>query len=95
MTWRRHKVGSEWHTGSELGGSFVTHCRGRWPLSDEQAGEVERSESPPQAERCETCQRARIDVMRVEQGLRELRESSTYDWPRARGVFGFDLGGES
>ena len=95
MTWRRHRGDSAWHTGDENAHSFATNCRGQWSLEDEAAGEVERSDNPPHDERCEVCSRARIDIMRIEQGLRELRESATYDWPRARGAFGFDLGGES
>lgn len=95
MSWRRHSGDSDFHLGREDRGSFVTLCRGRWPLSAEQLGDVEHHDNPPHDERCDGCQRERIDIMRVEQGLRELRESATYDWPRARGTFGFDLGGES
>lgn len=102
-TWRRHNASrdSKWHAGDEVIGSFVTQCNGRWSISDELAGEVEHSDSPPQDERCEVCQRARIDIVRVEQGLRELRESATHTpHHRSRVVtWPFDLsdvhGGES
>lgn len=95
MTWRRHVGDSKFHTGRDGADSFLTICRGRWSLADELDGQVERSEHPPHDERCEVCQRGQLDVMRIEQGLRELRDSATYDPERARGAFGFDLGGES
>jgi hypothetical protein len=94
-TWRRHSGDPSWHDGAENTSSFVTLCRGRWSLADELDGQVEHHDNPPHHERCEACQRARIDIMRVEEGLRELRDSATYDPERARGAFGFDLGGES
>lgn len=81
MTWRRHRGDSMFHTGRDDSGSFVTLCQGRWPLLDEIDGLVERNENPPHADRCDECQRRRIDIMRVEEGLRELRDSATYAAP--------------
>lgn len=94
MTWRRYKGDRLWHTGRDTISSFVTFCHGRWPLSDEAEGLVERSENPPHEERCEPCERQRIEEQRIEQGLRELRAADiSPTWPE------FDLsdvpGGET
>lgn len=86
--WRRHTGDSTWHVGADVGGSFVTCCRGRWPLTDEVAGDVEYDTSPPHDARCDECQRVRIEQLRVERGLAELGDADL-DNP-----LGFDLGGE-
>jgi hypothetical protein len=102
MTWRRHSGDPLWHDGAESAGSFVTLCRGRWPLSSEREGLVEHTDSPPLNERCGECRRARADIDRINDGLDELCNSATlhgaaatYDGQRARRALGFDLGGES
>lgn len=78
--WKRHAGDAKFHTGAPRDGSYVTYCRGRWPLADVDRGLVEEHASPPHNERCESCQRQLIEVMRVNRGLRELAD--------------FDLGGE-
>lgn len=72
MMWRRYIPFPEWHCGAEDLHSFCTLCRGRWSLSEEAAGHVERSDDPPHKDRCELCQRERIEQIRVERGLAEL-----------------------
>ena len=89
--WYRHEGDSYWHTGCAVGASFVTLCNGRWPLADGDA--VEHMEQPPHDERCDACQRQRIDQHRVELGLRELAAAA----PTERQIAihdRFDLGGE-
>jgi len=97
--WRRHAASGDkmFHAGREAGGSFVTLCNGRWSLTDEVDDGVQYDANPPHAHRCEACQRQRIDVLRIEQGLSELAESrdtelneDLYDVERL-----FDYGGEA
>jgi hypothetical protein len=96
ITWRRHSGDSVWHLGAESAGSFVTLCRGRWPLSSERDGLVEHDQAPARVDRCNTCVDERGGIDRIELGLRELCDAvAFYDLERAPGAFGFDLGGES
>lgn len=87
--WRKHAIDPRWHLGGEAGGSFVTRCNGRWAI-DETIATIER---PPYLERCDACERSRIDVVRIEAGLAELERNApaNYDWASAHE---FDLGGE-
>src|SRR5690606_18700719 len=86
VIWRRYRGDRAWHLGREALHSYVTYCHGRWALTDEREGLVERCESPPHDDRCEACERQRLEEVRIEQGLSELRASETYDTPRARVV---------
>lgn len=91
-TWLRHIGDSKFHVADmATKGQVRTRCNGSWPIDDEF---TEQSESPQYEERCDACQRALIDVMRIERGLDELvRNSPTHeDWPSSHE---FDLGGES
>lgn len=95
MTWRRHTASgdSKFHAGAPSSGSFVTFCRGRWPLTDEERqGAVEHKPSPPHELRCDACQRQVIEVRRVDVGLRELA-AAPHDWPGINELF--DHGGEA
>lgn len=85
--WRRHPKSVPWHFGAESSGSFVTWCSGRWPIGEE----IATSDRPPYLDRCDRCERSRIDVVRIEIGLRELERNAPphYDWPGS-----YELGGE-
>lgn len=72
MSWFRHKPDPKFHAGTPVDGSRLLLCTGRWPLADEDRGEVEQAEQPPHDERCAACQRVRIDQIRIERGLDEL-----------------------
>lgn len=91
VLWGRHSGDSRWHVvGEPVGDAIPTSCNGRWPSNDE---DVTYVSNPPHVERCEACQRTRIDITRIEQGLAELAANATHDeWPSAHD---FDLGGES
>lgn len=71
--WARHPGDRLWHAVSVVvfDGSTVTHCRGRWPTSDDG---VEWSNRPPHEERCDACTAALIELGMIERGLRELRQ---------------------
>lgn len=98
MTWHRHTGDSVFHTGAPGGGSFVTLCNGRLPLTDVAAGEVESTDRPPHDEKCEACERVRIEQLFIERGRRfvesglaELAANAPHDLDNP---FGFDFGGE-
>lgn len=74
-----------WHVGEPGAHSFLADCDGRWPNTDP----TETHDDPPLHERCTGCVRA-LGVAQIDVGLRELCD---YDFERARGVHGFDLGG--
>ncbi len=54
--WRRPAGDSKFHSIAAVvrGGSVVTRCHGRWPVSHE----CEESHSPPDEDRCGACSRA-------------------------------------
>lgn len=91
--WRKHETDSTWHVGRDDGGSFITLCNGGWSLLDEVDNLVKYDANPPHADRCEACQRVRIDQRRVERGLAELGEASTQEWPGVHELF--DIGGDN
>lgn len=54
MTWARPAGDTRYHSIAAVqGGSVITRCRGRWPLSHE----AEEQAEPPQDERCGGCVR--------------------------------------
>lgn len=68
MTWLRHAGDSKFHAGGPAGGSFLTLCDGRWPLSDVAYGYVERHANPPAEDRCGLCveRSAAVEAERTE-----------------------------
>jgi hypothetical protein len=80
MFWMKHNTqATMWCFGEDRGGVFASGCNGRWGTHDP---EFARADSPPFEERCDACERVRIERRRVELGLTELSDR-------------FDLGGES
>lgn len=88
--WRRLPgFAYHWHFGVADEEHFLALC-GRVIESDV---EVEIGLRPAHDERCDDCERLRVDRMRVEQGLAELRNAPTHeDYASAHE---FDFGGES
>lgn len=88
--WRRLPgFAYHWHYGRADDEQFVALC-GRIISSDI---DVEIGLRPAHDERCSDCERLRIDRVRVEQGLAELRSAPTHeDYASAHE---FDFGGES
>lgn len=67
-SWARPAGDSRFHAlaAVHFGGSIVTRCRGRWPVSHE----AEEQSEPPQDERCAACvrelERVAFDVSDLE-----------------------------
>ena len=83
-TWARHPDDSAWHfVDAPSGGSVVTRCAGRWPVTDW----YETNARPPHADRCDACQGSVVD-----QRMGQLAQPANYEWPSAHE---FDFGGET
>lgn len=91
MLWTRHAtLDRKWHAGVDRNGHFASYCNGNWGTNDP---EIVQSANPPHEDRCEACERQRIDVVRTARALGDLRDSMTYDeYPSAHELN--DVGGE-
>ncbi len=54
------------------GGSVLTACRGRWSANCVS----EESSSPPHEDRCEVCERYRVERVQIEIGLDEMARNA-------------------
>ena len=68
LGWGRHSASAYWCAIVEVDDSIHTACRGRWPVQDQYAHNM----NPPARERCGGCVRAQMQA-----SLRELAQAQT------------------
>jgi hypothetical protein len=72
LEWRKRAGSLSWHFGADDDrGSFVTLCNGSWEIRDD----FEMVVRPAHEDRCDQCERTRIDRIAIERGLGELAEN--------------------
>jgi hypothetical protein len=77
--WMKHNTLAKiWCFGEDRRGVFTSMCNGRWGAHD---SDFARADDPPHEDRCDACERGRIERRRIVIGLGELADR-------------FDLGGE-
>lgn len=90
MFWMKHiTLATRFCYGADRSGTFVTNCNGRWGSHDP---DFARADDPPHEQRCEACERVRIEQRRINIGLAELATNTAQEYPGVHELF--DVGGE-